>query len=80
MRQYAYLIFNPIMVENYAAFFNSTPVGQASASMMTSTFSWLGPELFVLLLGPLVIFFCSRFSVVLFGAQCSPSPGSILYL
>ena len=28
----------------------------------------------------LVFFFCSRFSVMLLGAQGSPSPGSLLYL
>ena len=28
---------NPIMVDNYAAFFNCTPVGRASDSMMTPT-------------------------------------------
>ena len=37
MRQSACLVFNPIMVNNYAAFFNCTPVGRASDSMMTST-------------------------------------------
>ena len=37
MRQSAYLVFNPIMVDNYAAFFNCTPVGRASDSMMAST-------------------------------------------
>ena len=31
MRQSACLVFNPIMVDNYAAFFNCTPVGRASA-------------------------------------------------
>ena len=30
MRQSACLVFNPIMVDNYAAFFNCTPVGRAS--------------------------------------------------
>ena len=30
MRQSACLVVNPIMVDNYAAFFNCTPVGQAS--------------------------------------------------
>ena len=34
MRQSACLVFNPIMVDNYAAFFNCTPVGRASDSMM----------------------------------------------
>ena len=31
------LSFNPIMVDNYAAFFNCTPDGRASDSMMAST-------------------------------------------
>ena len=31
------LVFNPIMVGNYAAFFNCTPVGRASDSMMAPT-------------------------------------------
>ena len=30
MRQSACLVFNPIMVDNYTAFFNCTPVGRAS--------------------------------------------------
>ena len=30
MRQSACLVFNPIMADNYAAFFNCTPVGRAS--------------------------------------------------
>ena len=30
MRQSACLVFNPITVDNYAAFFNCTPVGRAS--------------------------------------------------
>ena len=37
MRQSACLIFNPIIVDNYAAFFNCTPVGRASDSMMAPT-------------------------------------------
>ena len=36
MRQSACLVFNPIMVDNYAAF-NCTPVGRASDSMMAPT-------------------------------------------
>ena len=39
------------MVDNYAAFFNCTPMGRASDSMMARlkaiNFSWLGPELLV---------------------------------
>ena len=34
MRQSACLVFNPVMVDNYAAFFDCTPVGRASDSMM----------------------------------------------
>ena len=37
MRQSTCLVFNPIMVDNYAAFFNCTPVGRASDSMMAPT-------------------------------------------
>ena len=37
MRQSACLFFKPIMVDNYAAFFNCTPVGQAPDSMMSPT-------------------------------------------
>ena len=37
MRQSACLGFNPIMVDNYAAFFNCTPLGRASDSMMALT-------------------------------------------
>ena len=51
MRQSACLVFDPIMVDNYAAFFNCTPVGRASNSMMVRHkaiyFSWLGLELLV---------------------------------
>ena len=37
MRQSACLVFNPIMIDNYAAFLNCTPVGRASDSMMAPT-------------------------------------------
>ena len=37
MRQAACLVFNPIMVDNYAASFNCTPVGRVSDSMMAPT-------------------------------------------
>ena len=36
MQQTAYLVFNPIMVEGYAALFCSTSVDQASDSMTAS--------------------------------------------
>ena len=37
IRHSACLVFNPIMVDNYAAFFNCTPVARASDSMMAPT-------------------------------------------
>ena len=65
MRQSACLVFNPIMVDNYAAFFHCTPLGRASDSMIAQLkaihFSWLGPELPVCFLaqrdstGPVVL-------------------------
>ena len=40
MRQSACLVFNPIVVDNYAAFINRTPVGRASDSVMAPTLSY----------------------------------------
>ena len=65
MRQSAYLVSNPIMVDNYAAFLNCTPVCRASDSMMAAIhFSWLGQS-FLSVAWPtgiqLVFFFCSGF-------------------
>ena len=37
MRQSACLVFNPIMVNNFASLFNCTPVGRASDSIMAPT-------------------------------------------
>ena len=37
MRQSACLVFNPITVNNFASFFNCTPVGRASDSLMAPT-------------------------------------------
>ena len=37
MQESACLVFNPIMVDNDAVFFNCTPVRRASDSMMTTT-------------------------------------------
>ena len=89
MRQSACLVFNPIMVDNYAAFFNCTPVGRASDVRLYD-----GPDLkLFILVGwgrsslsvawptgvQLVFFFCSGVSR-LFGAQGSPSSGSLLNL
>ena len=52
MRQSAYLVVNPITVDNFAALFNCTPVDRASDSLTARptaihSFSWLGPDLFV---------------------------------
>ena len=73
MRQSACLVINPITVDGYAALFNCTPVDRASDSMMARPkaihFSWFGPELSFLAWSTgaqLIIFFCFRFSVVLF--------------
>ena len=56
MRQSACLVFNTIMVDNYVAFFNCTPVGRASDSMMAPTLSYsfklVGAGASCLLLGP----------------------------
>ena len=40
MRQTAYLVFNPIMVEGYAALFSCTAVVHASDSMTASMWSF----------------------------------------
>ena len=37
MRQSACFVFNPIMADNYVVFFNCTPEGRASDSMMAPT-------------------------------------------
>ena len=37
MRQSVCLVINPITVDNFAAFFNCTPVDRASDSMMAPT-------------------------------------------
>ena len=55
MRQSACLVINLIMVDDFAAVFNCSPVDRASDSMMARPkaihFSWFGPELVRLLLG-----------------------------
>ena len=73
MRQSACIVINPITVDGYAALFNCTPVDRASDSMMARPkaihFSWLGPELSSVAWSTgaqLIIFFCFRFSVVMF--------------
>ena len=52
MRQSACLVINPITVDDYATLFNCTPVDRASVAWSTKA--------------QLIIFFCFRFSVVLF--------------
>ena len=91
MRQSACLVFNPITVDNYAAFFNCTPDPPAGGSGVRL---YDGPDLkLFILVGwgrsfltvpwppgvQLVFSFCSRVSR-LFGAQGSPSSGSLLNL
>ena len=73
MRQSACLVINPITVNGYAALFNCTPVDRGSDPMMARPkaihFSWLGPELSSVAWSTgaqVIIFFCFRFSVVLF--------------
>ena len=73
MQQSACLVINPITVDGYATLFNCTPVDRATDSMMARPkaihFSWLGPELSSVAWSTgaqLIIFFCFRFSVVLF--------------
>ena len=73
MKQSACLVINPITIDNFAAFFNCTPVDRASDSMMDRPkaihFSWLGPEHLSVSWSngaQLMIFFCFRFPVVLF--------------
>ena len=55
MQQSACLVFNPIMVHNFAVLFKLTPVDRASNSMIATpkaiSFSRLGLELFRLLPG-----------------------------
>ena len=89
MRQSACLVFNQVIVDNYAAFFNCTPVGRASDSMRAQTYRymylfslvWAGAS--CLLLGPSGFNWCFSFAPdfsKLFGAQVSPSSGSLLNL
>ena len=88
MRQSACLVFNPIMVDSYTAFFNCTPVGGSGIRLYD------GPDikLFILVcwdrsflsvawpIGVQLVFsFAPGFSK-LFGAQASPSSGSSLNL
>ena len=87
MRQSACLVFNPIMVDNYAAFLNCTPVGRASDSMMTLFkaihFTCFGPELLVCCLahrGSTGVFLLLEIFIKLLGAPGSPSSVRLLNL
>ena len=73
MPQCECLVINPVTVDGYATLFNCTPVDRASDSMMALPkaihFSWLGPgpsSVAWSIRAQLIIFFCFRFSVVLF--------------
>ena len=69
------------MIDDYAAFFDCTPVGRASDYMIN--FSWLGPELLVCCLAHRgstgASLLLQTFSKLL-GAKGSPSSGSLLNL
>ena len=79
------LVFNPIMVDNYAAFFNCTPVGRASDSMMAPTYSYsfslvrAGVSSCLAHRGPTGVFSFAP-ELVSFGAQGFPSSGRLLNL
>ena len=71
MQQYACLVINPITVDIFSTIYNCTPVDRASDSMMARPkaihFNWLWPV--ARYTGAeLMIFFCFRFPVVLFGS------------
>ena len=82
VRQSVCLVLNPIIVDNHAAIFNCTPMGQASDTMMAPTYSFqlVGAGASCLLLD-WCFSFAPDFSK-LFGAQGSPSQssGSLLNL
>ena len=65
MRQSACLVFNPVMVDNYAAFFSCTPVGRALDDLELFILVGWGRS-FLSIAWPtgvqLVFFFCSRVS------------------
>ena len=88
MLQSACLVFNPITVDNYAAFFNCTHAGGSGVRLYD------GPDLKLFILvgwgrsflsvawptGVQLMFFFSSGVSKLFGAQGSPSSGSLLNL
>ena len=73
MRQSAYLVVNPVMADNYASFFNCTPMSRASDSTFAPTLSYslklVGAGASYLLLGPPRFNWCFSFAAMLFGAQ-----------
>ena len=88
MRTYACFVIKPIMVDYNDVFFNFMPVGRASDYMTVPIESYSfyleGAGASCLIFGPprfnWCFFFCSRFSALLFGAQGSPLPDSLLHL
>ena len=82
MRQSACLVFNPITVDKYAAFFNCTPVGRASDSLKLFILVGWGRSFLSVAwpTGVQLMFFFSSGDSKLFGAQGSPSSGSLLNL
>ena len=88
MRQSACLVFNPITVDNYAAFFTELHAGGSGVRLYD------GPDLKLFILvgwgrsflsvawptGVQLMFFFSSGVSKLFGAQGSPSSGSLLNL
>ena len=83
MRQSACLVFGPVMVDNYAAFFNCTLVGRAPDSLMAPVkrYSFLVGWDRTFLSGASTGVFLLLWSFSkLFDARGSPSPGSLLIL
>ena len=77
MRQSACLAFNPIMVDHYAAFFNCTPVGRVSDSKI---FTLVGRGRCLAHRDSTGVSLLLQTFSKLFGAQESPSSGSLLNL
>ena len=80
MRQSACLVFNPIMVDNYAAFFNCGSGVRFYDGLDLKLFILVGwGRSFLSVAWPTGVQLAPGFSK-LFGAQGSPSPGSLLSL
>ena len=79
IRQSACLVFNPVMVDNFATYFNCPSVDRARLKSMH--FSWFGLELLVCCFahhGSTGVFLLLWIFSKLLGAQGSPSSGSLL--